>query len=488
MSKIEVDQITQQSGSTLTVGGGACKTATVDATTVTIGRSGGTVSLASGATQSGFGRSGSVDWQTGSIKTSTFTASSGEGYFIDTSSGTVTANLPAGSAGAIVSFADYTRTFQTNKLTITPNGSEKIGGVAASAFLTVNGQAATFVYVDGTEGWINVQNAEDTEEGTTPAFVAATGGTVTTVCTNFKVHTFTSPGTFTVTNAGNSAGSNKLDYLVVAGGGAGGGANGGGGGGGAGGFRFSNCTSMPAPQSSPLAAPIAITASATAFPITVGGGGSPGTGNAPPVAGFQGGDGSNSIFATITSTGGGGGGGANPNGTSAGRPGGSGGGEGGMSATGGPGSGNTPATFPPQGNPGGDTNPAIETNQGSGGGGAACAGSGNGPSPATKAGPGGAGSFVVQTGFAGCNGTPGPVSGARYFSGGGGGQAESQASPSCQGTGGAGGGGAAATSGSSATSGGTNTGGGGGGIDSSPSGQTSGAGGSGIVIIRYKFQ
>ena len=33
----------------------------------------------------------------------------------------------------------------------------------------------------------------------------------------------------------------------------------------------------------------------------------------------------------------------------------------------------------------------------------------------------GAGSFVVQTGFAGCNGTPGPVSGARYFAGGGGG-------------------------------------------------------------------
>ena len=58
MSKIEVDQITQQSGTTVTVGGGACKTAAIDASTVTIGRSGGTVSLASGATQSGFGRSG----------------------------------------------------------------------------------------------------------------------------------------------------------------------------------------------------------------------------------------------------------------------------------------------------------------------------------------------------------------------------------------------------------------------------------------------
>ena len=73
MSKVEVDQVTQQSGTTLTVGGGACKTAVVDATTVTLGRCGGTVSLASGATQSGFGRTGTVDWDT-TIHTSTVTA------------------------------------------------------------------------------------------------------------------------------------------------------------------------------------------------------------------------------------------------------------------------------------------------------------------------------------------------------------------------------------------------------------------------------
>ena len=61
MSKIKVDQVEQRSGATVTVGGGACKTAVVDATTVTLGRSGGTVSLAPGATQSGFGRTGTVD-------------------------------------------------------------------------------------------------------------------------------------------------------------------------------------------------------------------------------------------------------------------------------------------------------------------------------------------------------------------------------------------------------------------------------------------
>jgi hypothetical protein len=158
MSKIEVNQISSQCGSTLTVG-----------------QSGDTVTLASGATQTGFGRTGTVDWDT-TPKTGTFTAVSGVGYFVDTSSGVSTANLPAGVAGAIVSFADYTRTFQTNNLTITPNGSEKIGGVAANFVAQTEGQAITLVYVDATEGWINT--AESTgQAGLLPAFITATGGT-----------------------------------------------------------------------------------------------------------------------------------------------------------------------------------------------------------------------------------------------------------------------------------------------------------------------
>ena len=167
MSKIEVNEIDAQSGSTITVGS-ACKSVAVpgnvvktnavqasdggnivsqSGTTITLGASGDTISLASGASQSGFGREGSVDWQT-TPKTSTFTAVNGEGYFVNTSGGAVTANLPAGSAGAIVSFADYTRTFQTNSLTVTPNGSEKIGGSAGSLEVSVEGQALTLVYVD----------------------------------------------------------------------------------------------------------------------------------------------------------------------------------------------------------------------------------------------------------------------------------------------------------------------------------------------------
>ena len=62
-------------------------------TTITLGASGDSITLASGASQTGFGRAGSVDWQTGSIKTSTFTAADGEGYFVNTTSGVVTVNL-----------------------------------------------------------------------------------------------------------------------------------------------------------------------------------------------------------------------------------------------------------------------------------------------------------------------------------------------------------------------------------------------------------
>jgi hypothetical protein len=117
MSKIEVDAITEQSGSTLTTGGGAGKTVVVDATTVTLGRCGGTVALASGASQTGFGRTGTVDWQTTSKNSYILQQQMVKDYFVNTSSGAFTMNLPAGSAGAIVSVADYAGTFQTNNLT-----------------------------------------------------------------------------------------------------------------------------------------------------------------------------------------------------------------------------------------------------------------------------------------------------------------------------------------------------------------------------------
>ena len=56
----------------------------------------------------------------------------------------------------------------------------------------------------------------------TAEFITATGGTVTnSPCGNFKVHTFTGPGTFAVSALGNASGSTTVDYLVGAGGGSG---------------------------------------------------------------------------------------------------------------------------------------------------------------------------------------------------------------------------------------------------------------------------
>ena len=87
-----------------------------NANTITIGASGDTIALASGASQTGFGRTGTVDWQTGDIKTATFTAESGKGYFCNTTSGGFEVDLPAGSAGAIVAVSDYARNFNTYNL------------------------------------------------------------------------------------------------------------------------------------------------------------------------------------------------------------------------------------------------------------------------------------------------------------------------------------------------------------------------------------
>ena len=122
------------------------------------------------------------------------------------------------------------------------------------------------------------------------AYVTATGpdSAAGTIVGDYKVHIFTATKTgangFAVSNAGNAKGSNTVEYLVVAGGGAGGFWHASGGG--AGGFRTATNLSV----------------SAQNYDVTVGAGGSSVSSNG------QGGDGSDSTFSTITSSGGGGGG------------------------------------------------------------------------------------------------------------------------------------------------------------------------------------
>jgi len=96
---------------------------------------------------------GGTDWQ--AVKTSaTFTAVASQGYFINTTSNAIEMDLPAGTLGDEVAFIDYAGTFDTNALTIDPNGSEKIMGSTDSLTISVERAGNTLVYTDGTQGWL----------------------------------------------------------------------------------------------------------------------------------------------------------------------------------------------------------------------------------------------------------------------------------------------------------------------------------------------
>jgi len=100
--------------------------------------------------------SGGTSWQ--AVKTSTFTAVAGEGYFINTTAGAIEMDLPAGNIGDEVSFIDYAGTFDTNALTIDQNGSEKIAGSTDPLTVSTERAANTLVYVDSTQGWLLKNN------------------------------------------------------------------------------------------------------------------------------------------------------------------------------------------------------------------------------------------------------------------------------------------------------------------------------------------
>ena len=376
--------------------------------------------------------------------------------------------------------ADYSGTFATNQIIIN-TGGQLLDSTAGNDFkVTTNNSIVELVYVDAAKGWLVKLNQA---AGATPSsaltlgniydsnarYLAATGGTVTT-SGDYKIHTFTGDGCFVVSCEGNPAGSNTVDYLVVAG--AGGGGKCGGAGGGAGGYRESSGTASGCYTASPLGSGVsALPVSVTTYPVSVGSGGA-GSSASP---GGKGGDGSNSVFSTITSAGGGGGSGRNSSpGIENASSGGSGGGAQYDYACS-QGAGNTPPVSPPQGNPGGLKFPSTNAPAG-GGGGAVAAGQpscyANGPGTAGTGGPGATSSI---------NGTP-------TTRGGGGGGGAIPVSPPSQSLGGPGGGGRGEISSPSpvagGVAGGANTGGGGGG----GMGNSGGSGGKGIVIIRYKFQ
>ena len=299
------------------------------------------------------------------------------------------------------------------------------------------------IWNDSDAKWYQV-SFEEFAIGDTPAGSGGTESDLIVGATTYKVHTFTSSGNFVVSKP-----INGLEYLVIAGGGSGSGYYYGGGGG-AGGYR-TNVSGQSSGGGGSAESTMNLIAGT--YAVVVGAGGAEvvstnSNGNA----------GSNSSFNLIVSTGGGEGG------RSGGAPGsgGSGGGGGGTSS-GGSGTSN-------QGYAGGNGGGAAGSNGAGGGGGAGAVGTNGGASSA------GAGGTGVQSDITG--------TGVYRAGGGGGSTGAFTYSSNTGGTGGGGDGGSyTQRQGAAGT---TNTGsGGGGGTHTNAASNTGGAGGSGVVILRY---
>ena len=275
-------------------------------------------------------------WQ--SVQTTGFTAVKGNAYPCNTTSAAFTVTLPATpSAGDQVQVVDYAGTFDTNALTISPNGN-KIEGGTSNGILNGDREGVTLTYIDSTQGWLASSGIQEGSKALSFPY--------------------------------------SIDFLVIAGGG-GGGAYYHGSGGGAGGYRTSTQTVTPG----------------TVITVTVGDGGAGATGASNGTDGVNGSNSSisGSGLTTITSTGGGAGVGI----VSTAQNGNSGGSGSGGSFGGTGGAGNTPNTSPSQGNNGGSSSNSVP-NYGAGGGGGASAVGVNGTT--TAGGNGGAGTASSITG------------------------------------------------------------------------------------------
>jgi hypothetical protein len=281
-----------------------------------------------------------LKWQ--SVKTASFTAVAGEGYWINTTSGAVTVTLPASAnAGDTIEFSDYARNWGTNSITLNPNSLNFQGNTSPNPEYNTNGQSVRIIYSGATQGWIPTTDDDVTLETPQPY---------------------------------------SADFLVIGGGG--GSAMVYGGGGGAGGYRNSYASETSG-RGSPSESSLTLSPG-TVYTITVGAGGIGAQnygGEDSASVGINGDDSSisGSGITTITSLGGGG---AGRNYQVDGKDGGCGGG-GGSGGAGGSGTAN-------QGYDGGDASTNADGYAGGGGGGAGAIG-GSSTSNSSNGGAGGTG-------------------------------------------------------------------------------------------------
>src|SRR6056300_116189 len=150
-----------------------------------------------------------TDWQALTVAdgSTQVITEAGKGYFLDTNAGVIEVFLPSSpTRGDTVVLADYAGTFGTNQIIIN-TGGENIDSTVGSEFkVTTNNAIVECVYVDAAKGWLVYLNQA---AGTTPSgigtpggvydatHITATGGTITT-SGDFKIHTFTGDGCFSV--------------------------------------------------------------------------------------------------------------------------------------------------------------------------------------------------------------------------------------------------------------------------------------------------
>ena len=166
MSKIEVDQVDPQSG-----------------TTLTLGTSGDTVSIPSGVTLANAGTAtgfASIAWQSTIVTGATHTAAAGQGLWLDTSSNAITLTLPASpSVGDQVIFTDYARNWGTNAVTLNLNSEKFQGNATPVPVYDTTGESVDIVYSGSTKGWIPNSDgavALETPQSTTADFLVIAGG------------------------------------------------------------------------------------------------------------------------------------------------------------------------------------------------------------------------------------------------------------------------------------------------------------------------
>jgi len=99
---------------------------------------------------------GGTQWQ--AVKTGDYTASAGQGVFVNTTSAAITITLPAGTIGDQVSIVDYAGTFDTYNCTVAADGSEKIHGSTDDLTVATERAAFTLVFTDSTQGWLLTNN------------------------------------------------------------------------------------------------------------------------------------------------------------------------------------------------------------------------------------------------------------------------------------------------------------------------------------------